>query len=332
MISRGRLASLTLILVLLLLTSLVGLAAAGEPQGAGKLAGKVSAAIPAESVQHPGETKEITLKIQDAVNWEDLVRTLEAGRVRIALLDGSFLNVGARSLMKITRHDPQTQQTLLEMEAGRLRGEVVKLTRPGASFQVKTPTAVIGVVGTIFIIWVTPEFTRVFCIEGRVNVRNADPSVSGTVTLETAQETTVGIGQPPIPAQPTPATAQQAEISQTDIGKIAPGGGGRAPGGPGGGAPGVEARVVTRPASTMMTAGTLAAGAAAAATAGLASSWASGARSSLDTANSNLASAQSTLAQATSAANGASAAASNAASAAQGLAGTISGPGPCGCH
>jgi ferric-dicitrate binding protein FerR (iron transport regulator) len=328
--NRRRLASLILVL---LLTSLGGLAAAGEPQGAGKLAGKVSAAIPAESVQRPGETKEITLKIQDAVNWEDLVKTLEAGRVRIALLDGSFLNVGARSVMKITRHDPQTQQTLVEMTTGHIRGEVVKLTRPGASFQVKTPTAVIGVVGTIFIIWVTPEFTRVFCIEGRVNVRNADPSVSGTVTLEAGFQTTVGVGQPPIPVGPTAGTVQQAEISQTDIGNVAPGGGGgRAPGGPGGGAPGVEARVVARPASTVMRAGTLAAGAAAAATAGLASSSAGGARSALDTATSNLASAQSTLAQATSSANGASAAASNAASAAQGLAGTISGPGPCGCH
>jgi len=327
--SRRRLTNLILGLVL---TNLGGLAAAGEPQGAGQLAGRVSAAIPAESVQRPGETKEITLKIQDAVNWEDLVRTLEAGRVRIALLDGSFLNVGARSVMKITRHDPQTQQTLIEMGAGRLRGEVVKLTKTGASFQVKTPTAVIGVVGTIFIIWVTPEFTRVFCIEGRVSVRNVNPSVSGTVTLDAGAQTTVGVGQPPIAAQPTPAAAQQAEISQTDIGKVAPGGGGgRAPGGPGG-APGVEARVVTRPASTVMSAGTLAAGAAAAATAGLASSWASGARSALDTASSNLASAQTTLTQATSTANGASAAASSAATAAQGLAGTISGPGPCGCH
>jgi hypothetical protein len=40
---------------------------------------------------------EIPLKVTDGVYVEDVVHTFKTGRVRIALVDGSFLNVCARS-------------------------------------------------------------------------------------------------------------------------------------------------------------------------------------------------------------------------------------------
>src|SRR5713226_1506396 len=103
-------------------------------QAAGQLAGKVNAAIPDDVVQRLGQGQEIQLNLSDSVNWEDVVRTLQMGRVRIALLDGSFLNVGARSVMRVTRHDPQSQQTAIELSLGKMRAEVVKLSQPGSSF------------------------------------------------------------------------------------------------------------------------------------------------------------------------------------------------------
>ena len=116
---------------------------AGMPQAAGQVAGKVTNAIPQGTVQHPGQSNQIDLKVSDPVVWQDTVRTLNTGRVRIGLNDGSILNVGVRSTMRIVRHDAESQQTEIEMQLGKLRGQVVKLSKPGSSFQVKTQTAVI---------------------------------------------------------------------------------------------------------------------------------------------------------------------------------------------
>ena len=190
---------------------------AGRPQGAGQKAGSVTSAIPEETVQHVGQ-KEMGLKVQDPVLWEDLVRTIKNGRVRIELLDGSVLNVGVRSTMKITKHDPQSQQTQLEMTVGRLRGEVTKISKPGGSFQVRTQTAVIGVVGTVLVIWATPRFTRIWCIEGTLQVSNINAAVGGAITLHAGEYTTVPSGEPPTsPAHFSPGQIQP-ELRLTSIG------------------------------------------------------------------------------------------------------------------
>jgi hypothetical protein len=118
---------------------------AGSPQAGPKTAGKVTAAIPSEVVERGG-TSAFPLNLSDAVFWQDLVRTEMNGRVRIELLDGSLLNIGARSQMRIIMHDPATEQTEIELGVGKFRGQIVKMTKPGASFKIKTQTAVVGVV------------------------------------------------------------------------------------------------------------------------------------------------------------------------------------------
>jgi ferric-dicitrate binding protein FerR (iron transport regulator) len=192
---------------------------AGGPQAAGEQAGKVSNAIPAEVVQREGKGAEIQLKVPDPVHWEDVVRTLKTGRVRIALLDGSFLNVGARSVMRIVKHDVQSQQTEVELQLGRLRGEVVKITKPGGSFQVRTQTAVIGVVGTIFVIDAQARLTRVSCIQGALSVRNINPAIVGTATLQAGQSTMVPAGVAPASPVSTVSRQLQQEVRQTNAGE-----------------------------------------------------------------------------------------------------------------
>lgn len=185
--------------------------------GGQQQAGKVSAAIPSEEVQHQGQTTENPLNVSDSVYWQDSVRTLKTGRVRIQLLDGSFLNVGARSVMQIVKHDPTTQQTDIQMTLGRVRAEVVKLTKPGSHFEVKTQTAVIGVTGTIFVIEATAKLTRVFCTEGSVLVRNINPAVLGEVTIHAGQFTSVHAGLPPAAVAESPQGLAQSEITHTDV-------------------------------------------------------------------------------------------------------------------
>ncbi|HEV2348298.1 MAG TPA: FecR domain-containing protein [Terriglobia bacterium] len=189
----------------------------GMPQAAGQLAGKVSGEIPSATDQRGGSGNVSPLNLSDAVYLEDLVATQANGRVRIALLGGSFLNVGARSQMRIVQHDAQSQQTEVELKLGTLRGEVVKLTK-GGKFETRTPTAVIGVVGTIYVANVTtPQDTGVWSITGDVTVKNIDPNVLGTVVLHTGQFTHVGLGVPPSAPTVAPAGQVQTQLQHTDI-------------------------------------------------------------------------------------------------------------------
>jgi ferric-dicitrate binding protein FerR (iron transport regulator) len=170
--------------------------AAGGPTAAG-IAGTVTGAIPEEVLQRQGQGAEIPLNLNDGINKDDVIRTSNTGRVRIALLDGSFLNVGSGSVMRIIKQDVPTQQTQLELRLGVMRAEVAKRTQPGGSFQVQTPTAIISVVGSVLFIHSYPTTTEVYCVEGLCSVQNINPAIAKQVTLHAEESTTVDHGLPP---------------------------------------------------------------------------------------------------------------------------------------
>jgi ferric-dicitrate binding protein FerR (iron transport regulator) len=289
---------------------------AGRPQGAGQRAGTVNAAIPAETVYHAGETKEkaVTLKLKDAVLEQDTVNTQKTGRVRIELLDGSFLNIGARSEMKITTYNPQRQQTVMDMTVGRLRGEVVKL-KPGGSFQVRTQTAVIGVTGTIFVILATPQFTRVWCIEGALEVSNIIAAIAGTTTLHAGDMTSVPRGAPPTGAVHFSPSQLQAQVNQTTVT-----------------GPGAPAAAVSNVASNVVNAGKAAGGATTAGVSGATIARADAAASAAHTATTSLTDIVTETSAATSAANAVTTTSAQITSAAPTIQqAIISASTPCGC-
>jgi len=78
------------------------------------------------------------------------VNTQVNARARIALDDGSVLNVGSESSMKVVKHDAGAQQTELELTYGKLRTQAQKIAKPDGKFEVRTPAGVAGVVGTDF--------------------------------------------------------------------------------------------------------------------------------------------------------------------------------------
>jgi ferric-dicitrate binding protein FerR (iron transport regulator) len=201
---------------------------AGAPQGGGQQAGKVSAAIPEEVIQRVGQTTETTLKINEGVNWNDVIRTLKTGRVRIELLDGTTMNVGSRSTMRIVKHDPDSQQTEIEMKLGRLRSEVVKLTKPNAKFEVTTSTAVIGVVGTTMEVHALATITYVWCRLGLCHARNLNPLIQGVANMVAGTFTRIPVNGPPstpVPAVPGQLNAQSQSTSIGGPGAPSPGAG-----------------------------------------------------------------------------------------------------------
>lgn len=206
--------------------ALVGLlsgfgAAAGAPDTpappAGEKAGKITALLPTAHVVRGAGTK---AAITDAVKgedliWQDVVRTEKGGRARITLNDQSILSLGSQAELRIVKHDARAQQTTLEMTFGRVRAQVSTVTRDGGSFQVRTPTAVAGVIGTDFGTDASqPGETTFLCISGTVQVGNSDPGIPGTVPCTAGQTTTVKSGMPP--TAPHPASQQQINQLITD--------------------------------------------------------------------------------------------------------------------
>jgi hypothetical protein len=148
----------------------------------------------------------------DPVLWNDLLRTEPRGRLRVVLDDGSILNLGSESRLQVVQHDAKSQQTNLEMRYGRLRAQVVALSRPSARFEIRTNTAICGVLGTDFYVEATEKTTRVIVFKGVVKVT---PLVAGAVAGLAGAGSTVSAGQASTAVAGSvsaPATATAAQI------------------------------------------------------------------------------------------------------------------------
>ena len=146
----------------------------------------------------------------DAVFLRDMVRTAGGGRVRIRLADQSIISLGTDSEIRIRQLDARSQRTNIEMVYGLIRMKIEHLTSDTGRFELRTPVAVAGVIGTDFGADASdPNVTRFVCIGGTVELSNADPAVKGTVQCRGGFTTQVRTGQPPDP--PVPITDAQTE-------------------------------------------------------------------------------------------------------------------------
>ena len=195
-----------------LLSPLPGFCQAG---GSGQTAGNVTALDQAATRNGGG------LNVRDQVQWNDQLQTNNSGRLRLNLLDGSILSLGSNSQMRVVQHNAAAQQTTLELLFGRLRSQVVKLTQPNSHFEVRTPTSVAGVIGTDFLLIVTPDRTICVVFQGVVqmtplNAAGGAPNQSQSVNVNAGQQvevTTTGVG-------PVTSVTQQAitqMIQQTAV-------------------------------------------------------------------------------------------------------------------
>jgi hypothetical protein len=218
-------------MAVVLCSLLAALPAMSEPQAGGSQpAGQITAMIPSATLNSKAA------KTQEELNWNDLLQTEHSGRVRAGLKDGSILSLGSDSQLRIVQHDAAAQQTSLEMDYGKVRSQVVKITRPGGKFETKTPNAVIGVIGTDFYVGYEANKTTVICYKGQVSVTplgNAAVTSNGqtttapnSVTVNPGQMVVITSEVPPagFQASNTPPDVLQASISSTDIGVNAGGG------------------------------------------------------------------------------------------------------------
>src|ERR1700683_3785162 len=177
---------ITAILVCFMISPLAGLC---EPQGGSQRAGQIDALIPAATRNAQAA------KAKDEIDWNDLLKTTRSGRVRAGLTDGSILSVGSDSELRVVQHDGTSQQTSLELNYGKVRNQVTTITKAGGKYELKTPNAVIGVIGTDFVAEFKGNKTTVICYKGKVRVTplgkiaksSGQTSSDNTVTLTDGQ-------------------------------------------------------------------------------------------------------------------------------------------------
>ena len=177
-----------------------------EPQTAGQRAGEVSRVIPTVNIARG--PKSLSAAAKTVVDWQDVVNTQVNARARLSLDDGSVLNVGADSSVRVTRHDSGAQQTDLELSLGKMRSQAQKITQPNGKFEVRTPAGVAGVVGTDFYTAYENNVMTVIVFEGVVKVCN----LAGVcVFVKAGQMSTVRSGD-----DSAPTLAQASLTTLTD--------------------------------------------------------------------------------------------------------------------
>lgn len=210
----------------LFLAASAGAAPPDTPPPAGTKAGSITALLPTATIVRGPVQQPVTsvAKKGDDVLWNDVVRTDKGGRARITLLDQSILSVGSQAELRIIKHDAKSQQTSLEVGYGRVRMEVTPITQPGGSFEVKTPTAVAGVIGTTFGADSGIGSTTFYCISGTTMVGSSDPAIPGRVSCTAGMAAVVGKGAAPT-TRPMTQQEQQQLIQDTEpavIGSMTP--------------------------------------------------------------------------------------------------------------
>jgi hypothetical protein len=170
------------------------------PDATGQRAGEVSRVIPAVSLLRGA--KSMNAGAKTPVDWLDVLSTQANGRARVSLDDGSVLNVGSDSSVKVVKHDAGAQQTDLEVTVGKIRSQAQKISQPNGKFEVHTPSGVAGVVGTDFFVGYENNVMTVIVFDGIVKVCN----LAGIcVEVKAGQITTVRNGDSSGPAAPSQA-------------------------------------------------------------------------------------------------------------------------------
>jgi ferric-dicitrate binding protein FerR (iron transport regulator) len=167
-------------------------------------------------------------KVKDDLVWNDLLKTEQKGRLRAGLTDGSILSLGSNSELRVVQHDAASQQTSLEMNFGKVRSKVVKVTQPNGKFEMKTANAVIGVIGTDFFVGYENNRTTVICYTGKVwvmpignakVVKNSGQSTQDQIQVSAGQMVVISSEIPPAGFQPqsTPSDVMRASAQDTSV-------------------------------------------------------------------------------------------------------------------
>ena len=213
----------SLLLSLLTATTSLGAEAYDQPIGSiTSLEGEVY-------LYHKGEKGEVLQEVRavlgDAIYLYDHILTEKLSRVQILFDDESLLNLAEETYIQITEHvyspEKNRRSSIFRLMVGKVRAIVGRyFAGAGSGFAVNTPTAIIGVRGTHFVVDATrTDETTVICVDTGLDlaVRNAMEEVSGEVILTGGMMTRVLEGRAPTPPSPAPDDLMMRLLNDTRV-------------------------------------------------------------------------------------------------------------------
>ena len=221
----SRQSCLRLMLGLCLMAPLSLLLPVGKPaRAAANAIGKVSKVKGTASLLRDG-TQSILTGGEEMVAG-DIVTTLAESRLRIALADGSQLNLGELTRVTVAQFDfsPETmsREAAFDLQSGLLQAITAKAAA-GSSFVIRTSNTVAATRATEWIVEAKKAETSVFVLEGKVDVAESAlgfrslPSIDQdkAMLLSAGQFTTVG--KISLGAGPKPADAARLEKLKAEL-------------------------------------------------------------------------------------------------------------------
>jgi hypothetical protein len=183
------------LLVSLLLISLVVL---GAPAVQAAPVGKFLQVEGRVDLLKGGKLPATKVKVQEAIDVGDVVRTKSQSRAQIKFVDDTVLTIAPESRVTIEKYMFDGAKGERQAVIGVLRGlvhtaveKVYPKTEP--DFIMKTHTAVLGVRGTRWYTKLLPTVTDVYTEGSKLEVKSIFPEIPGVQTLGTLQYTRVGM-------------------------------------------------------------------------------------------------------------------------------------------
>ena len=155
----------------------------------------------APQVERSGNTQ--ALQPGASLDRGDVVITDGQSKARIVLADDSVLTVGPKSRITIEsiEVEPKGRIGRLQVIAGSFKIAISKLLSGTTDYEIRTPTAVVGVRGTI--VWGDTELDSVCALDGKVEVRSIRGGAQAEITAGQCVQR-MGLGSP-VPVKPSPA-------------------------------------------------------------------------------------------------------------------------------
>ena len=164
------------------------------------------------------DTKSVEAKLKDGILLKDTVETKESAKAKLLFIDDSVLTMAEKSKVIIREfiYSKDTKgRSIFNLIDGKMRSVVGK-----TDFEIHTPTVVAAARGTVFECEIGRSGARVFttcsCFEGIVDIRNIDPTITGSVSLRPGMSVTVASGQP-VPAPTTTPAAPTTTLKSSGM-------------------------------------------------------------------------------------------------------------------
>ena len=174
-------------------------------------------------VVRTGEKEKTALGLNDLVYLGDTIQTAAESKIQILMEDDSLLNLGEKARITIKEHIYQPEKdlrgALYKLIRGKVRVVVGKLfSDPASRLEVETPTSIIGIRMTEFIVWVvSPELTIVITIDGEVIAKNIRPDLVCRETVKEGYQSQIAKDACPTAPGKTPTEKMEEILLETEV-------------------------------------------------------------------------------------------------------------------